>query len=252
MREYGRVYASFWTSPDIHALSDDGKLLALYLLSGPHGGIAGVCRLPAGYVSEDLKWTELRVTKGFSELLAKGFLNRCDTTKWVWICKFLEWNRPENPNQWKAARKVAEAVPQNCSWRIDFLRSFAKSAGDPELKIETVSQTLTELLPKPLPTLELDLDTGTGAVLRTTNGSGHPKAKKPKPSKFCPADFQPSPIALTWAKTRAPDIDIRAETEKFKDWEFKVPRHDWERAWRNWIRGALERSQPKSKGTQWT
>lgn len=130
MRDYGRVYSKFWTSDDIQTLTDDGKMLALYLLSGPHGTIAGVCRLPHGYVCEDLKWPEERVTKGFGELLDNRFANRCATTKWVWICRFLEWNTPENPNQWKAARKIALSVPDNCSWKPEFSRVFAISAGD--------------------------------------------------------------------------------------------------------------------------
>jgi hypothetical protein len=130
MRDYGRVYSSFWTSVDIRSLSDDGKLLALYLLSNPHGTIAGVCRLPDAYVADDLNWQLERVSEGFDELLRKGFANRCETTDWTWVTKFFDWNRPHNPNQWKAARKVAGSVPVNCSWHAGFMQEFAIAAGD--------------------------------------------------------------------------------------------------------------------------
>lgn len=147
MREYGRVFCSFWTSEDIRSLSDDARMLALYLLSSPHGTIAGVCRLPDGYVCEDLKWTSERVSEGFRELSAKGFSNRCETTKWVWIRNFLEWNRPENPNQWKAARSVSAQVPDKCAWKACFLGVFARAAGDPIEPTGNPYGTVKEPLP---------------------------------------------------------------------------------------------------------
>lgn len=156
MRDYGRVYSKFWTSTDIQALSDDGRLLALYLLSGPHGTIAGVCRLPDGYVCEDLKWPAQRVTEGFTELLRKGFANRCGTTKWVWVCRFLTWNTPENPNQWKAARKIADQVPVECSWIAAFRRVFAIAAGEEPPPEPSPGSNGSETLPERLPTQKQD------------------------------------------------------------------------------------------------
>lgn len=144
MRDYGRVYCSFWTSADVQSMSDDARTLALYLLTSPHGTIAGVCRLPDGYVCEDLKWVPERVAKGFEELSRKGFANRCETTKWAWICKFLDWNSPENPNQWKAARRVAAQIPDQCSWKAIFLGVFARAAGDKPVEPSNGSGTLSE------------------------------------------------------------------------------------------------------------
>lgn len=122
MREYGKVHTSFWTSADTQQLSDDGRMLAFYLLTSPHTTIIGCFRLPDGYVCEDLKWTVGRVCKGFEELFRNGFANRCETTKWVWISRFLKWNQPENPNQWKAADKIIEQIPSSCAWKQAFMR----------------------------------------------------------------------------------------------------------------------------------
>ena len=130
MREYGRVYTAFWTNQDIRSLSDDGRLLALYLLTSPHTTLIGAFRLPDGYVSEDLQWGSERVAKGLGELFRIGFAKRCETTKWIWLRAFLEWNPPENPNQWKAARKLLEQVPTACAWLTEFLGVFAEAAGD--------------------------------------------------------------------------------------------------------------------------
>ena len=59
-------------------------------------------------------------------------------------------------------------------------------------------------------------------------------------SKFCPRDFQVTADLMAWAATEAPGADVKAETEKFRDHEFKTPRSDWPRAWRNWMRRASE------------
>jgi hypothetical protein len=147
VRDYGRVFSRIWESADFRALSEDGRALVLYLLTCQHGTIAGVFRVPDGYACEDLQWGADRVGRAFSELLAKGFANRCETTKWVWVFKFLEWNPPENPNQRKSALKVAQSVPDNCGWKLDFMRVCS-----PFLGIEPpAEQNPSPTVPQPFP-----------------------------------------------------------------------------------------------------
>lgn len=122
MRDYGKVFSRIWESADFRALSEDGRTLVLYLLTCPHGTIAGTFRVPDGYACEDLQWSAERVAEGFRDLSAKGFATRCEITKWVWVTKFLEWNPPENPNQKTAARKVVAGVPDSCGWKQAFMR----------------------------------------------------------------------------------------------------------------------------------
>lgn len=130
MRDYGKIHIAFWSSPDVSSFSDDAKLLAVYLLSSPHSTLIGCYRLPDGYVSEDLKWPSERVAKGLAELFEKGFAYRCETTKWVWIYRYLKWNRPENPNQWKAVRKAREQIPAGCLWEPYFSMLLLLLDGD--------------------------------------------------------------------------------------------------------------------------
>lgn len=154
MRDYGKVHTSVWSSPTIRALSDDGKMLAFYLMTSPHSTIAGVFRLPDGYVCEDIKWEPARVSAAFAELLLQGFANRCETTKWVWINKHLEWNPPENPNQRKSAAKVALGVPDDCRWKQDFMRVCGPSLGIELPKTANPSGTVGEPLPNQEPEQE--------------------------------------------------------------------------------------------------
>jgi hypothetical protein len=142
MRDYGKVYSTFWSSQTTGSMSDDAKLLALYLMSCPHSTIAGVFRLPDGYVSEDLGWPLERVAKGFAELFDNGFANRCETTKWVWIRKHLEWNKPENPNQRKSAAKIALSIPIECGWKREFMRVCGEVLALPSVDEPNPSETL--------------------------------------------------------------------------------------------------------------
>lgn len=112
MREYGQIQCSFWSDPDIQGLSDDGKLLACYLMTGPHSNGLGCYRLPDGYVQADLGWSPQRVTKGFDELFRIGFSERCETTIFVLIPKFLRWNEISNANVAKARIKEFETIPK--------------------------------------------------------------------------------------------------------------------------------------------
>lgn len=147
MRDYGKVFSRIWESADFRALTEDGRTLALYLLTCQHGTIAGVFRVPDGYACEDLQWGIERVSQGFANLEANGFATRCGVTKWVWVRKFLEWNPPENPNQRKSAAKIAAGIPRECCWGPDFMGAFGESLGMPARTDWKGSATVAQPLP---------------------------------------------------------------------------------------------------------
>ncbi|MFM2322171.1 MAG: uncharacterized protein RLZZ225_324 [Pseudomonadota bacterium] len=111
MREYGSVQTQFWSDLALQNLSTHAKLLAVYLLTGPHTTMLGCFRLPAGYVAEDLKWEVETVCNTFKELTQIGFLIRDTESNWVLITHFLTWNPIENPNQGKSLSKLFNRVP---------------------------------------------------------------------------------------------------------------------------------------------
>lgn len=119
MREFAKFGCGFWTSQAIQSLSDTGKLLAAYLISGPHSNQAGVYRLPDGYVSADLGWGFERVREGFEELSRNGFAQRCSSTFWVVIRKALKHQPPDNINQAKHISALIEQVPATATiWPV--------------------------------------------------------------------------------------------------------------------------------------
>lgn len=149
MRDYGKVYSSFWTSDDTRNLSDDGKLLALYLLTSNHTNIIGCFRLPDAYVSEDLGWATERVSKGFDELFRNGFATRHERSRWLVIHKFLRWNQIENPNQAKAARKAAESLPESSGVIGELAVALKEFCRFSEGWIANPSERVTQTVSKP-------------------------------------------------------------------------------------------------------
>lgn len=127
MRDYGKIYTSFWTSETTRALSEDGRLLALYLLSSPHTTMIGAFRVPDGYVAEDLSWGLERVSKGFRNLSENGWAKRNAQTGWVVICRYLEWNPIDNPNQATSAVRLLNAMPSSIAEKPAIARAVAIS-----------------------------------------------------------------------------------------------------------------------------
>jgi len=149
MRDYGKVQTTFWTSADTSAMSDTGRMLALYLLTSPHSNILGCFHLPIGYVCEDLKWDAARVAEGFAELLSKGFATHDKASKWVVLHAYLKWNPIENPNQGISAGRLFEQIPNRSIVKpllAAALRGFSKHF---PADILDQFETLCERLPKP-------------------------------------------------------------------------------------------------------
>jgi uncharacterized phage protein (TIGR02220 family) len=111
MRMYGSVHLCFWANCDAQRLSDQAKLLAIYLLTGPHSNMIGCFRVPNGYITEDLKWAKETVKNAFHELISIKFLTRDETSGWLVIHKFLKWNPIQNPRQGVGVQKIFDAVP---------------------------------------------------------------------------------------------------------------------------------------------
>jgi hypothetical protein len=60
-------------------------------------------------------------------------------------------------------------------------------------------------------------------------------------SKRCPEDFAITDDLRIWAEQKTPGVNIDAETEAFKDYEFKNAHSDWKATWRQWMRTAATR-----------
>lgn len=168
MRAYSVVDGSFWGSATIRSLSQDGRMAALYLLTCEHGVLTGTFRLPDEYAACDLQWNVERVREAFGELQDAGFIKRCPVTAWTWIRNFLKFNAPANPNQVKAARRLAASIPDACSWKTDFLAKWGALLG---IKFDAPQDTVSRPLPNGSETVSKPFGNGSTTVSKPDSDS---------------------------------------------------------------------------------
>jgi len=194
MRDYGVIHRGFWANESLRSAGDDARMLAAYLLTSPHTTTLGAFRLPDAYACDDLGWVPERLRNGFETLSNIGFIRYDAASKWVWIVKFLEFNKPANPNIWKAIAKMASGVPDSVAFKDEILVSAGVS--------ETVSKPLGNT-PSPSPSPSLEGGVGeTDVAIPLIDGS----------------DFAVPLAAVAEWEQAYPGVDVMAELRKARAW----------------------------------
>jgi hypothetical protein len=111
VRKYGKIESQMFRSNDWRSLTDDGRMLVVYLLACGHSNLLGCYYLPMGYAAEDLDWQGARTQAAFDDCQNRGFLTYHATIRWVFVHKFLKFNDFENGNVAKAGMKTLDTVP---------------------------------------------------------------------------------------------------------------------------------------------
>jgi hypothetical protein len=220
VRDYGRVHTTFWSSDTLGPLSDDARYVALYLLTCPHGHMAGVFRLPLAYAVDDTGWTIDRLRGALIELASADWLARDEKSGWTWIKKFLQWNKPDNPNMWKAVAKQCACLPDTVSFKTD---------------CETVSKGFHNglgNLPVPVP-VPVPADAGASFVL--DDGT----------------EFIPPADLLAELRAAFPRLDLAAELAKVRAWcaanpSMRKTRRGAAKFLNGWLNRANDRLPPPS------
>lgn len=169
---YGKVFSGFWTDDKMVEAPNDAKIIALYLLTGPHRNMIGCSRVPSEYLMGDLKYPIDRVSSALRHLSDMGFIIRDDRTGWTLICNQLKYDPLGNDKHAKAAARLALDVPKTSHVRnalaerlmphLDRLLKGAEGiAGYP---IDTLSIPKPSPEPLPAPAPEPSVALATGAV----------------------------------------------------------------------------------------
>lgn len=111
MPRYQKIHSQLWHDEKICRLSDNAKLLFLYILSCPHSNSIGIFVLKKGYICSDLDWNTRQLKNPFEELIAKNLILYDETVNLLCIPGHLKHNPIENENQAKAASKNIQALP---------------------------------------------------------------------------------------------------------------------------------------------
>lgn len=112
MARYRKVDPRIWNDAKFMALSDDGKLLFLCLLTHPNLTVLGAMRGRPEVFGIELKWVGERVSTGFRELLRQRLVEYDETGGMVALPKFFNYNRPENPNVVKSWASAMDLLPE--------------------------------------------------------------------------------------------------------------------------------------------
>lgn len=109
---YTRIDELIWKDAKLKKISNESKLLFIYLLSCQHRNVLGLYNLPKYYVQGDLGYPLETVSKGLAELFINGFITYDDESETVLVNNFLKYNPLENANQVTGALKVMKTIPK--------------------------------------------------------------------------------------------------------------------------------------------
>lgn len=90
---YSAVSVTFWNSLTVRGWTEDGRTLALYLLTCPNRANEGFYHLPLGLVPDDLMWDHERTRAALAELMASDFVDIDEKARVVLIVKALKYTK---------------------------------------------------------------------------------------------------------------------------------------------------------------
>jgi hypothetical protein len=126
---YRKVDPRIWDDEKFLSLSDDGKLLFLFLLTHPHMTSLGAMRATLSGLAEERRWTKQRLSKAFQEALELGMVEHDDRACYVGLPNFLKYNGPESPNVVKSWVQSLDFIP-DCSLKcvlVQRVKAFVKA-----------------------------------------------------------------------------------------------------------------------------
>lgn len=127
MSKFRKVDPRVWLDAKFTALSDDGKLAFLMLLTHPGMTAVGAIRGSVAALADDLGWPPERLAKPFRELSVKGMAKHDAKARLTVLPNFLKHNTPENPNVMKAWIGGLDDLPE-CSLKSDVIAALYRYA----------------------------------------------------------------------------------------------------------------------------
>lgn len=107
---HNSISDSLWRDPEFKALSNNGKLLMLCLLTSPLLGFSGACYATDGLVSEYSGLTRAESVKAITELVSSGFI--LASGDYLIIRNYLKFNAASGDKLGKALIKDVNSLPQ--------------------------------------------------------------------------------------------------------------------------------------------
>lgn len=149
MSRYRKVDSRIWNDANFAALSDDGKLVFLMLLTHPGMTALGAMRATMTGLASELEWLPERFAKGFQECFSKGMAEADQKAHLIALPNFLKYNPPENPNVVKAWVGARDLLPECHLKGLVLSRAYQAITGRGKGFEQAFRQGFGEPLPKP-------------------------------------------------------------------------------------------------------
>jgi hypothetical protein len=157
MSHYRKIDTRIWNDQKFQALSDDGKLAFLFILTHPNLTSFGAMRATMDGLGAELGWPPGRFLEGLREGLLEGCVEHNQRACYIGLKNFIKYNGPENFNVLKGMLKLVELLPE-CHERDEMFRRTIehvvnekqKFSGQHELFVEQLRKLLPEGLSKGL------------------------------------------------------------------------------------------------------
>lgn len=148
---YSKIHRGIWRDERFLKLSNDTRLMFIYLITNNHCNNIGAYFLPINYIEFDLGWTKKKGLETLQELIDRGFVMYDNTNFIVYIINFVKYNPLYGPNQMKSAISNFNELPnipilQGLASYLDTIRKVSSNLlrGVPipfEYRFDTYNET---------------------------------------------------------------------------------------------------------------
>lgn len=216
---YQKIDVKIWRDEKFVNLSEDARILFLYILTSPHSNSLGLYVLPEGYILADLQWDLKRLGKPLEELLENDLIDYDDTVRLVFVKNQLKHRPLVNQNQVTGALNILKDLPKSPLF-----------SGLRERLDKPLYKPLMELLDKPFSkpidiNTNIDIDTNKKEKIKEGHELGKESSSTP-PIKFnySKKDFEniSDDDMKAWQEAY-PDVDIAGELSRIKLWAIANP-----------------------------
>ena len=217
MSRYRKVDVRMWNDEKFRDLSDDGKMVFIFVMTHPGMTALGAMRASVPGLAAELGWLPERLSEAFAEGLAKGLMEHDERASCVALPNFVKYNLPESPNVVKAWVNSLDMIPE-CPLKdktIQRAKGFALGLSEGFRK--ALPEAFAKAIPKAMPyqeqEQELEPETEQEPSERAYEGRegtyAHARQTDPsKPNPYAEAkgghvSFQPFPIPSSEAEGQA-------------------------------------------------
>lgn len=193
MARYRKIDPRIWNDAKFSALSSEGKLLFLYLLTAPAMTMIGAMPMRASAVAEELGFDLKQYAIRYQELSQMGIVEY-DDRGLFWVKNFLKYNAPDNPKVVISWGSVLDLLPE-CPLLTKVLKSaqahcLQRGEGYAEAFSKSFGNGIAYGMPNPMPYQEQEQEQEQEKNIYAPDGasvSEDQKTERPSPIKK-PAD----------------------------------------------------------------